>query len=277
MLKRTSVVLSKIALASMILTSCGGGHEEEIKDEEVTTDTLSADVRQNMNLIRVSIPSPILVTKQISKAGYNYNKSVLNSSSKSGGYSTKFQAAANLGIYGADLGYVAGYNQSQDVLEYLAQISKLAKTVGVESAFDQDFGKNLNDNAGKGDTLLNIIDEAYAKAERNLRSNDRVAAASVIIAGGWIEGLYIATEIATSKPDAGKDMCHTIYNHTYAYSYVVELLNTYKKDADCAKMLEELKVAGSVLASYANNPKLGPSDVVKIKEAIVPVRNKIVN
>ena len=275
MLKKSHLLLGS-AMLGLIFNSCGH-KEEEVKDEQVTTDTLTSEVRNNLNLIRVSIPSPLDVTKQTSKAGYNYNKSVLNSASKASGYSTKFQAAANLGVYGADLGYVSGYKQSQDVLEYIAQIAKLAKTVGIESAFDQDFGKSLNENAGKEDTLMDIVDEAYAKAERNLRSNDRVSIAAIMIAGGWVEGLYIATEIVTSKPDAASEICHTIYNHTYAYSYVVELLNIYKKDPDCAKMLETLASADAILRGYSNNPKIGLNEVTKIKEAITAVRNKIVN
>lgn len=275
MLKKSHLFLSA-AIISLAIASCG--HKEvEVKDEQVTTDTISSEVRNNLNLIRVGIPSPMELTKQTIKAGYNYNKSMLNASSKASGYSSKFQAASNLGIYGADLGYIAGNKQSQDVLEYIAQIAKLAKIVGVESAFDQDFGKNLNENVGKGDTLMDVIDEAYAKAERNLRSNDRIGVAAIVIAGGWIEGLYIATSIATSKPEVGTEVCHTIYNHTYAFSYVIQLLEIYKKDPDCAKMLEELKPAGAILSPYAKNPKLLLEDIVKIKEAISPVRNKIVN
>lgn len=276
MFKNTKLFIHT-AFLGLILSSCGGHKEEEVQDEQVTTDTLSSEVRNKLDLVRVSIPSPMEVTKRTSQEGYNYNKNILNPTSRASGYSAKFQAAANLGVYGADLGYVAGYKQSQDVLEYIAQIAKLAKVVGVESAFDENLGKNLNDNSGKGDTLLNVIDQAYAKAERNLKSNDRVSVAAIVIAGGWIEGLYIATEIASSKPGASAEICHSIYTHNYAYTYVMELLNSYKKDADCAKMLEILTSAQPVLSSYSANPKLGLADVIIIKEAITPIRNKIVN
>ena len=275
--------LGLIVVISTALFACGGSKEEHggPVDEEVTTDTLSAEVRTNMNIIRVSIPSPLLVTKQIAKAGYNYNKGILNPSSKSSGYSTKLQAAANLGVYGADLGYTAGYNQSQDVLEYVAQIGKLAKNVGVEAAFDQGFGKSLNDNIGKEDTLESVIEGAYEKAERNMKSNARVSSASIMIAGGWVEGLYIATE-AISSTSSGKDstnteLFHTVFNHVYAYSYVINLLSQFKTDADCAKMLEELKPLASTLGPYAKMPKMKKADIIKIKEYITPVRNKIVN
>lgn len=274
MLKKISVI-AQLSVA-VIFASCGA-KEETVKDYQETTDTLSSEVRTDMSLIRAGIPSPILLSKQISKAGYSYNKGILNPSSKSGGYSTKFQAAANLGVYGADFGYVAGYGQSQDVLEYVAQVAKLAKTVGVESAFNEEFGKEVTKFIGKEDTLMDVIDEAYGKAERNLKSNDRVAVTALIIAGGWIEGLYMACEVIAGKPRDTKtnNAYRSVYDQVFAYQYVVDLLTQYKKDADCAKMLEELKPLAPIMQGAAGNPKLGPDELTKIKAAVAPVRSKI--
>jgi len=275
MLKNVFLVASVATLA--VLTSCGG-NEEVVKDYQETTDTLTSEVRTDMSLIRAGIPSPIVISKQISKAGYTYNKSVLNSSSKSSGYSTKLQAATNLGVYGADFGYVAGYGQSQDVLEYVAQVAKLSKTVGVESAFSEDFGKEINQNMGKEDTLMDVIDDAYTKAENNLRSNDRVSTTALIIVGGWIEGLYIGCEIIGTKPNDIKtsNAYKTIYDQVYAYSYIVDLLTQYKKEADCAKILEDLKPLLPVLQGYSAKPKLDQADLGIIKAAVAPVRAKII-
>ncbi len=275
MLKK--IVLS-ISVSGVVLFSSCGSKEEAVKDYQETTDTLSSSVRADMNLIRAGIPSPIKITKQIAKAGFPYNKGILNSSSKAAGYATKFQSASNLGVYGADFGYVAGYAQSADVLEYVAQVAKLAKTVGVESAFSGDFGNRVNSNVSKEDSLMDVIDDAYAKAERNLRSNDRVSTASLVVAGGWLEGLYIACEIISSKPRDGKTMeaYRTVYDQIFAYQYVTDLLTQYKKDADCAKMLEELKPLGDIMAAYAKTPKFGQGDLAKIKDAVAPVRAKIV-
>ena len=40
-------------------------------------------------------------------------------------YATDFSKALNLGIYGADLGYVSMYNKTQDAISYLAVIASL--------------------------------------------------------------------------------------------------------------------------------------------------------
>ena len=275
MLKQIALI-APISLA-LVLASCGS-KEEAVKDYQETTDTLSSEVRTDMNMIRAGIPSPIEVSKQISKGGYSYNKSILNSSGKSSGYSTKYQAAANLGVYGADFGYVAGYGQSQDVLEYVAQVAKLAKTVGVEAAFNEEFGKDVTQSIGKEDTLMDLIDDAYAKAEHNLRSNDRVSTTAIIVAGGWVEGLYIGCQILPTKERDTKteNAYRSVYAQVYAFEYVSDLLKQYKKDADCTKMLEELKPLSELMGTYAKNSKLTAADLQKIKEAVTPVRNKIV-
>ena len=266
-----------LTAASMILVSCGEKQEHAGLDYQDTTDSISSEVRADLSIIREGIPSPVIIAKTISKSGYSFNKGVLNSSSKGSNYSGKYSAAANLGIYGADFGYVAGFGQSQDVLDYLAQVAKLAKTVGVESAFNEDFGKEINDNMSKGDSLMDIIENGYSKAERNLRSQDRVNVAAIIIAGGWVEGLFIGANTVTAKPLDLKttDAYHSVYSQLIAYKFVIDLLSALKKDGDCAKMLEDLKALDPIVEKYKNTPKLSEADVTAIKDAISPLRNKI--
>src|SRR5687767_8922170 len=145
MLKKSHLVFLS---ATFFLISCGEEKKEEVLDEEVTTDTLSIDTKASLGGIRVSIPSPLEVTAEIANAGFNYDKGILNPSSKASGYSTNAQKALNLGVYGADLGYITVYNQSQDLLEYLKQISKLASDLGISNAFDEEMVKGLSGNLG---------------------------------------------------------------------------------------------------------------------------------
>src|SRR3989304_4352327 len=163
-----------IAAASLFFSSCGS-HEEDstLKDVEVTTDTVSSEVRVNFDLVRVNIPKPAELTGKLTAAKINYNKSFLLPSSKGGGFSSNYQKAIGMGAFGADLGIAAAYNQPQDALEYLTQISKLAGDLGISSAFDPEFAKQLLSSVSKPDTFQIMLDKAFDKAERNLRSNQR--------------------------------------------------------------------------------------------------------
>jgi len=211
--------------------SCGGGEQKEVVlDEQETTDTLSVDTKASLGSISVNIPLPLEISGEISGAGINYNKSLLNSGSKASGYSTNYQKALNLGVYGTDLGYCTGFQQLQDALEYLGAIKKLAEGVGIASAFDEATIKQVVESMGKEDTTgktAALIKDAFGKAERNLRSHDRIAVVALMFCGGWVEGLYIVTQaIGTTERNSKTEKLYTrIWNQAFSFQYVIELLN----------------------------------------------------
>ena len=267
-----------IISAAFLLSSCGGGDDENvIKDYEETTDTISSQVRVNFDLLRVSIPPPGTLTKKLSVAKINYNKNVMLSSSKGGSFSSTYQKAIGMGAFGADLGFAASYNQSNDALEYLTQIGKLAGDLGIGNAFDPEFSKQLLLNIEKPDTFNMMLDEAFDKAEKNLRSNQRVAISVLMVTGGWVESIFTTVESLNSNPTDPntKSIYYDISVHCNAFEYVFKLLEAYKSNADCAKLLQDMEPFKAQLIGVGKNPKIGPSDLPKIRETITALRNKI--
>lgn len=269
-----------IAAVTFLFSSCGGGGTEEhpeLKDVEITTDTVSSEVRVNFDLVRVNIPKPAELTSKLSAAKINYNKSFLLPSGKGGSFASNYQKAIGMGAFGADLGIAAAYNQPQDALEYLTQISKLATDLGISSAFDPEFAKELLSNVSKPDTFQLMLDKAFDKAERNLRSNQRVATTVLLIAGGWVESLYISIEELNTSPTSAntKPIYFDISAHCNSFKYIFELLDAYKTNADCAKLIQDLEPAKETLISVGNNPKIGPDALPKLRETVTALRNKI--
>ena len=269
-----------IVISGIFFSSCGGTKEEnsELKDFEVTKDSVKSEVRVDFDLLRVNIPSPSVVSKNLSSAKINYNKNFLTAAGKAGSFSSNYQKSLGLGALGADLGIAAAYNQPQDALEYLTQISKLATDLGISSAFDPEFSKQLLSNVNKPDTFQLMLDKAFDKAERNLRSNQRVATTVMMVAGGWVESLYISVEGLNTNPSGAntKDIYADISTHCHAFNYIFQLLDAYKSNADCAKLLQEMESSKAMLVSVGRNPKIGAADLPKIREAVSQLRNKII-
>ena len=72
-----------VAASAFFFTSCGGGdnaENAELTDVEVTTDTISSEVRINFDLIRVNIPKPSDLSQKLTAAKIPYNKNLLLSS-----------------------------------------------------------------------------------------------------------------------------------------------------------------------------------------------------
>jgi hypothetical protein len=272
--RKLIVFFSGLSMSVITFISCGPKPIEN-RDEEVTKDTLKTAVVADVSLIRADIPSPAAISKNFNKAGYSYMKNLLTPAGKGSSFTTKYQAAFGLGVYGADLGYIGSYSQNGDAAEYLVQVSKLAQQLKIESAFDPAFIHKIG--AAKGDSINDLLNEAYAKAERNLRSNDRMATAAVVICGGWIEGLHIAAEAIGSKPKDAKnaDLYHDIYVHVYSFTHVQDLLKQYEKDPDCKKLLDELKPFNAVFNDYANAPNIGDKDLGRLKDAVNVIRGHI--
>lgn len=275
-----SPVLCGLCVIVFLLTSCKGKPKEVALDEEITKDTLSAGVKNSLESISVNIPSPLEVTGEISGAGISFNKSLVNPTSKASSYSTNYQKSLNLGVYGTDLGYVTGFKQMQDALGNIGVVKKLAEEVGVSSAYDEAAIKRIVDNISKVDSASKtsaLINEVYQKAERNLRSHQRIEVAGLVVTGGWIEGLYLATQAVGASPRELKNekLYSRIWNQAYSFQYVSQLLSENQKNPDFAKVIEELKEVQTLCKSLEKKPRINNADVQLLKEKITAVRNKI--
>ena len=116
------------AFATIFMVGC----VSDVKKEESGSEKPAAEVDSSATKLMTiggsmfSIPSPIQTALLIEKSGSDYNKGFLNDAKKVTTYATNFQKALNLGVYGADVGYVTIYDQSQDALKYLGVINKLS-------------------------------------------------------------------------------------------------------------------------------------------------------
>lgn len=192
-MKRAFFALSLIAL---IASGCGGGSDDSqdgLPDEDKNPD--------KTNLLQIdgkvfSVPSPIQTALLLQKVGTNYNASLLNSPKNTTKYSTNFQKALNLGIFGADLGYVTIYEQTQDAISFLTAVNSLANDLGVMGAFDRTLLERFEKNLGNKDSLLVLVTDAYQGADAYLKNNERNDVGALILAGGWIETLWFASNVA---------------------------------------------------------------------------------
>lgn len=228
-----------LGLASLLIYSCGdpkpteGGTGEELPD----TDTVKA-VALNVGGELFSIPSPIQTALLIQKSGVTYDKTILNAGNKNGQYASDYSRSLNLGIYGADLGYVSMYNQTQDALSYLGALKNLADKLGVSSAFDQTTMKRINDNISNKDSMLVLVGIAYRASDAYLKTNKRTEISSLILTGGWIESMNFSISAYKAKPT--NEVKYRIAEQKQALGSIIKLISSHNM-ADAAGLITELQ------------------------------------
>ena len=238
-LNRLNVAAGALAMCAMFTVGCVSDSKKDPVDTAAVQDSLA-----NANRIMTvgggmfSIPSPIQTAMLIEKSGAQYDKKFLNDAKKASTYATNFQKALNLGVYGADVGYVTMYDQSQDALKYLGVINKLSDELGVTSAFDENTIKRFEANFGQRDSMLNLVSMSYRSADAFLKDNDRLNVGALIIAGGWLETVYFTTQLAVKS--GNKEIINRVGEQKYTLNNIVKMLTPYYDQTEYDALVDEL-------------------------------------
>lgn len=227
------------AALAVIAVGCGG--DEPTNDQ--IEDPIEDDNSNTSQLMEIdgkvfSIPSPIQTAMLIKSAGANYNKDILNEPSKVTNYSTNFKKAINLGIYGADLGYVTMYDQTQDAISYLTAVKSIGDDLGVSSAFDLELVERFEKNIGNQDSLLVLVSDAYKSSDRYLKNNKQNDIGGLILAGGWLESLYFATN--TAEMTGNEDIIKRIGEQKTTVYNLIKLLTPYYSKPEFTTLVDDL-------------------------------------
>ena len=142
-----------------------------------------------------------------------------------------------LGVYGSDLSYVRLFDQIQQSINYLSSIKKLTEDLNIPEEQGSFAVSRLENNMNNRDSLLQIVTETYSSANAYLKENERGNTATLIILGGWIEALYISTNIVDFDNPKNKQVINRIAEQKYSLSNLIELIKGYPNDKELKEYL----------------------------------------
>jgi len=177
----------------------------------------------------------------IKTAGSTYNEKLLNPLEKVSNYTTNKSMALNLGIYTTDLSFASLFEQTQTTINYMSSAKKLAEGLGILDAIDNNTIKKLEENINNKEVIMDIISETFMASSAFLKENDRTAVASVVLVGGWVEGLYIATQLVNVKKIDGNKLVDRIVEQKLSLDIVLKLLEENNKDQDVISVIADMK------------------------------------
>lgn len=296
---RNTTWLAVLALMVM-LSACGGGdaaQQDSLKVEDGATDPLQEARAEKTRKIFYSIPSPMETATLLKKAGADYDRNILNDVNNVDKYTAASKQALNLGVYGADLSYASVFNQTQESMFYTSCAKKLADRLGVSSAFNDSTLEAMEQNQNDREVLLDIISETYWNVDAYLKENGRDNISALMIAGGWVEGLFIATQVARVKDSP--ELRQRIAEQKLSLEDLVGLVETYESDDPAVvSVLSDLKAlrtayegvdlsTGSssvvqdgdvaVIGAEVQGSTLSDAQLATITEKVVAIRNNYIN
>jgi len=237
------------------LWSCGSKKENNENSDEFkqAEESLTEEIKDVEN----NLPSPTEIPYLLQATGAEFNQSLLNDKKKADSYLTRNdKAALNLGIYASDIGYLVSYDKTQEAIDYVNASKKLANGLGVLGAFDQEVLKRFEKNIAQKDSLTNLVNDAVKQTEKYLKSDNRIKPAALMIAGSFIEGLYISTGLIKSYPKDLKEedrmlvltpLLRVVLQQRESIDELVKMLGSVEQTEPVTGILEQLN---SLEASY---------------------------
>jgi hypothetical protein len=246
-----NLYLALFAFLFLTLWSCQGSQTVESQNTETTTqgtEEVSDEANQlreeDINRIIQSIPNPLEISTLIKEAGSEYRKENMNNPDFVDNYKKNYHKALNLGVYSTDLGFANIYEKSQDALNYLTSVKKLADGLTIGKFFDYNTIKKLTTNSENLDSLLQLTTSNFEKINFHLRSQNREYLSILILTGGWIEAGYLTTQVYKESNNA--QLRERIGEQKLVLDQILYVLEAYKTKPNFPGLLKDLNELKSV-------------------------------
>lgn len=236
---------------ALTLLSCGGGADGS-KDPGTKADTLDTSAQQTTtSLMKVggkifSIPSPVQTALLIRKLGLPYDKALPMPADATDKMASKLQRSLALGAFGADLAYVTVHKDGQRALSTLQTVQKLSAQLELANAFDQEMLDGFKKSLNNEDSLLRFTGSAFRMADQYLKKNNRDDVSALVLAGGWIEGMYLTLSGTSEKSDAS--LTNRLGEQRKTLTNLIALLESTDTEKTHGTVVSGLK---EVLAAYS--------------------------
>ncbi len=276
-------ILIILTAFAFILVGCGDGQQKKESFDDILGDTPnidSSEVTQELpteaqQVLQNISSSPVEMAALLQNAGVEFSEKYITEVQDVDRYNTDFKRAVNLGILGADLGYLNMYKKTGPVMNNMQAIRKLSEELNVQQFFDFQTIKRLATNNENIDSLMYITLQSFNNMDTYLQQNGRSEISALIICGTWIEGMYIATQVLKDAQEPNEEIVERIGDQKEVIENLTTMLSYYKNNPQFKKLHQYFK---DILSSYDGVTKTieqGEPEQREIDGIMVVIQNEI--
>lgn len=225
--------------------SCRQQKQKEIIPETTFStyeaDSAKPEAGDEKREIFYGLLTPVEITQIFDRLDTSYDTDMLNPENKADDYLSASKAALNLGIYGVDLSYLKMFDMNGEMIKYLMSVKKLSRRLNIPPEYLTGPMEKIEGNMADSDSVLNIVNKAYKRIENHLEKDDRESTAGLIVLGGWIEALYISTDLLLDVENPDAEVVQRIAEQKYTLNTLLSFLKNYYDDPVVVYYTKKLK------------------------------------
>ncbi len=199
------------SIVVILVLACGGDNhdnrsldiftEEETplnKEEKIVSTRILKELKTASKVV-YSVPSPVEMADILHKTKAVYDLEILNNPNSVSNYVTDYIRALNLGVYFADLSFTSMFDYPQEAMKFMGSAQAISEELNIQGVFTEEVMMRLEENMSNKDSLIDIVSSTYVDTDLYLQDNERPIIARAVLAGAWLEGLYIAVNLETDS------------------------------------------------------------------------------
>jgi len=228
-----SIIIPVLACA-LFITGCRHEKPSEGKPPRRIFSTYRNNTGNKITVTRKEIfyglLTPTEITTIFSRLGVPQDNSILNPVSNNKLYTSNAKAAINLGIYGVDFGYVKMFGVGQQMIDYIITVRDLSNKLGIPDRFLLDPIRKLESGMSDPDSVMALVNKSYSDIENHLRQDGRESTAGLMLMGGWVEALYITSQLLYNPENLDKEVVEKIAQQKYSLTSLIGFMRNYYDD-----------------------------------------------
>lgn len=242
-MRRTLPVITLVFSLMFLTTSC---HRAE-KGSHVPAPVFSTYHPENpgdtskIREIYYGLLTPVEVCNIFERLGIPFNDTIILPTENQDLYMSSYKAAMNLGVYGVDMGYMKLFGINWQTISYFNTIETLSERLNIPDEYLAKAIKKIDPEMSNADSLTSLMNEAYRNIDSHLRQEGSEGTLGLMLMGGWIEAMYLATQLAYNPAKPDPEVVGKIAEQKYSLLSLLSFMKNYYDDPMVVFYTKKLK------------------------------------
>lgn len=277
-------IIVALALVSVLFMACNNSSDKTTSEnmgdstfmipDSLMEETIAPQDNESVNGIIHHLSSPVEMSALLKEEGIGFNYKFMSPAENADEFITSFKQALNLGVLGADMGYLNMYNKKGAVINYITAIKELSDELKVGQFFNFRTLKRLATNNENIDSLMYMSVISFDKMDTYLIENKRSNISALLVTGVWIEGVYIAAQVV--KDNDNLKIKERIAEQKIALEQLLIVLDQFKEDKNFAGLIYKLEKIESDLSEINIIEEDGDAEMKEVDGVLMAVSNTTV-
>ncbi|MCK7531773.1 MAG: hypothetical protein MZV63_12490 [Marinilabiliales bacterium] len=130
---------------------------------------------------------------------------------------------------------------NRQTVSYFNTIQTLSERLNMPDTFLSDAIRRLDAEISNADSLTGLMNDAYEKIDSHLRQEGSEGTLGLMLMGGWIEAMYLATQLAYDPANPDPQVVGKIAEQKYSLISLLSFMKNYYDDPMVVFYTKKLK------------------------------------